>query len=194
MEQLRVLTADRIREFHKEMYQPKNLCLVLTGEVDHDELLQILNDFEDTIIEDVPSIDAPFKRPWTESKPTPPIAKTILETVQFPEEDESMGEVLVGYLGPSCNDHLSVAALGILLIYLCGSSISVLENTLVEKESLCSMITYTVETRLDMAVWFTMNAVEAEKLQMVYQRLIDLLQETASNQLDMSYLNDCIKR
>jgi Zn-dependent M16 (insulinase) family peptidase len=194
MEQLRVLTADRIREFHKEMYQPKNLCLVLTGEVNHGELLQILNDFEDTILEDVPSLDAPFKRPWTDSKPTPPIAKTILETVQFPEEDESMGEVLVGYLGPSCNDHLSLAALGILLIYLCGSSISVLENTLVEKENLCSMITYTVETRLDMAIWFTMNAVETDKLQMVHQRLIDLLKETAGKELDMTYLNDCIKR
>lgn len=194
MDQLRVLTADRIRAFHKEMYQPKNLCLVLTGEVNHHELLQILNDFEDTIIDDVPTMDAPFKRPWTESEPTPPIAKTVLETVQFPEEDESMGEVLVGYLGPHCNDHLSVAALGILLIYLCGSSISVLENTLVEKENLCSMITYTVETRPDMAVWFTMNAVETEQLQAVHRRLLDLLKETNQKSLDMSYLSDCIKR
>lgn len=32
MEHLRVLTADRIRQFHKEMYQPKNLCL---GEYTH---------------------------------------------------------------------------------------------------------------------------------------------------------------
>ena len=194
MEQLRVLTADRIREFHKEMYQPKNLCLVLTGEVNHEELLHILNDFEDTIIDDVPAMDAPFQRPWTESKPTPPLAKTIVETVQFPEEDESMGEVLVGYLGPTCNDHLATAALGILLIYLCGSSISVLENTLVEKESLCSMIYYSTDTRPDMAVWFTLSAVETEKLQTVQQRLIDLLKETASKELNMSYMSDCIKR
>ena len=85
MEQLRVLTADRIREFHKEMYQPKNLCLVLTGEVNHHELLQILDDFEETIVDDVPSPKAPFKRPWTESKPAPPLEKTTIETVQFPE-------------------------------------------------------------------------------------------------------------
>ena len=194
MEQLRVLTADRIREFHKEMYQPKNLCLVLTGEVNHEELLHILNDFEDTIIDDVPAVDAPFQRPWTGSKPTPPLAKTIVETVQFPEEDESMGEVLVGYLGPPCNDHLATAALGILLIYLCGSSISVLENTLVEKENLCSMIYYSTDCRPDMAVWFTMSAVETEKLQTVQQRLIDLLKETASKELNMSYMSDCIKR
>jgi Zn-dependent M16 (insulinase) family peptidase len=62
MQNLRVLTAERIREFHREMYQPKNLCLVLVGEVDQDNLLQILDDFEDTIIKDIPPPDAPFKR------------------------------------------------------------------------------------------------------------------------------------
>jgi len=53
MENLRVLTADRIRAFHKEMYQPKNLCLVLVGEVDENHLLQILDDFEDGILGDI---------------------------------------------------------------------------------------------------------------------------------------------
>jgi Zn-dependent M16 (insulinase) family peptidase len=62
MEQLRVLTADRIRAFHKEMYQPKNLCLVLVGEVDHDNLLDILDDFESSILDDIPPPEAPFKR------------------------------------------------------------------------------------------------------------------------------------
>ena len=194
MEQLRVLTADRIREFHKEMYQPKNLCLVLTGEVNHGELLQILDDFEETIIDDVPSLDAPFKRPWTESKSTPPLEKTVVETVKFPEEDESMGEVLVGFFGPDCCDHLSCTGLGILLIYLCGSSISVLENTLVEKEQLCSMVYYNTEYRPDLAIWFSLSAVETEKLAEVEQRLIELLKETAAKQLDMKYMHDCIKR
>lgn len=194
MEQLRVLTADRIRDFHKEMYQPKNLCLVLTGEVDHEDLFQILDDFEGTILDDVPSFDAPFKRPWTESKRAPPLSKTTIETVKFPEEDESMGEVLVGFFGPDVNDQKEGAALGILLIYLCGSSISVLENTLVEKEQICSMVFYSTEARPNIAVWFQMSAVETEKLATVEQRLIELLKETADNELDMSYMHDCIKR
>lgn len=62
MENLRVLTADRIREFHKEMYQPKNLCLVLIGEVDQDNLLEILDEFEGGILDDIPSVDTAFKR------------------------------------------------------------------------------------------------------------------------------------
>ena len=194
MEQLRVLTADRIREFHKKMYQPKNLCLVLTGEVSHGELLRILDDFEETILDDVPAIDAPFQRPWTESKPTSPLQKTVVESVKFPEEDESMGEVLVGFLGPQCNDHMGCAALGILLIYLCGSSISVLENTLVEKEQLCSMVWYSTDYRPTVTIWFSLSAVETERLAEVQQRLVALLKETAAKELDMNYMHDCIKR
>jgi Zn-dependent M16 (insulinase) family peptidase len=62
MENLRVLTPERIRAFHKEMYQPKNLCLVLIGEIDQRELLGILDTFEESIMTDIPSPTAPFKR------------------------------------------------------------------------------------------------------------------------------------
>lgn len=62
MEALRVLTADRIREFHKEMYQPKNLCLVIIGEVAHDELLNILDDFETSVMADIPDPNTAWRR------------------------------------------------------------------------------------------------------------------------------------
>lgn len=194
MEQLRVLTADRIREFHKEMYQPKNLCLVITGEVDHTQLLQILDDFEETILDDVPAIDAPFKRPWVESKRAPKLEKTTVETVHFPEEDESMGEVLVAFFGPDVNDTTGSAAFGILLLYLCGSSISILENTLVEKEQLCSMVYYQTQSRMDIMTWFQMSSVETAKLSQVEERFNELLKDTVSKELDMSYMHDCLKR
>ena len=107
MENLRILTADRIREFHREMYQPKNLCLVIMGEVDHNDLLDIVDRFESSIIDDIPKPDAPFKRPWIETSQAPPLGKTIVETVEFPEEDESIGEIAVRFLGPNCNDVVS---------------------------------------------------------------------------------------
>src|SRR5690348_12944905 len=104
MEALRVLTAERIRQFHRDMYQPKNLRLVLIGEVDHASLLEILDKFEDDISDSVPSYNAPFKRPWVESKLTPALSKTVVETVEFPEEDESTGEIQIAFLGPEATD------------------------------------------------------------------------------------------
>lgn len=100
MEQLRVLTAERIRDFHKEMYQPKNLCVIIIGAVNHENLLDVLDKFEDTIVDDVPEYDAPFTRPWVQSKQAPALGKTSTETVEFPEEDESMGEISESF--PRC--------------------------------------------------------------------------------------------
>ena len=106
MEQLRVLTPDRIREFHREMYQPKNLCLVITGEVNHDHLLEILDNFESTILDVIPSPESEFKRPWIDSTQVPAIQKSVVKSVYFPEEDESFGEIEIRFLGPDSTDSL----------------------------------------------------------------------------------------
>lgn len=106
MDSLRVLTADRIREYHREMYQPKNLCLIIMGDVDHVNLLNVLDRFESTILEDVPSLNVPFKRPWLDSRQAPVLADSVTDCVAFPEEDESFGEILISFLGPSSTDKL----------------------------------------------------------------------------------------
>ena len=105
MEQLRVLTAQRIRDFHKEMYQPKNLCLIIVGAVDHANLLDVVDTFESTIQDEVPKPEAPFRRPWVYGRPTPPL-ELITEIVHFPEEDETMGEILISFFGPFYDDNL----------------------------------------------------------------------------------------
>ncbi|KIN03849.1 hypothetical protein OIDMADRAFT_158735 [Oidiodendron maius Zn] len=191
---LRVLTADRIREFHKEMYQPKNLCLVLVGEVDQEHMLQILDKFEEGILDDIPRPDAPFKRPWVESAQPPAIDRTVIEEVQFPEEDESTGEVLIALFGPNCNDSVATAALNVLLTYLAGSSVSILENIMVEKEELASSVGYWWDSRPNSVIWFQPSGVAAENLAHVEKRLFELLNDVASSPLNMEYLLDCVKR
>lgn len=193
-EALRVLTAERIRRFHKDMYQPKNLRLVLIGEVDHSNLLDILDKFEDDIVDSVPTYDAPFKRPWVESKLTPPLNKTIVDTVEFPEEDESTGEIQIAFLGPEATDDKSETVLNTLLMYLAGSSVSILVNTLVEKEHLASMVYFWVKSHYHQLIHFTLTSVATEKLADVEKRFFEVLKDHASRPLDMDYLKDCLHR
>jgi Zn-dependent M16 (insulinase) family peptidase len=194
MENLRVLTAERIRQFHQDMYQPKNIRLILIGEVDHENLLDIMDKFEDEIIDRVPSYDAPFKRPWVESKRTPPLSKTIVDTIEFPEEDESTGEVQIAFLGPEATDDEAETAIHVLLTYLAGSSVSVLVNTLVEKEHLASEIYFWIKEHYDLVLWVTLTAVETEKLADAEKRFFEVLEEHASKPLDMGYMHDCLHR
>ncbi|KAI0157608.1 Metalloenzyme, LuxS/M16 peptidase-like protein [Xylariaceae sp. FL1272] len=194
MEALRVLTPQKIRDFHRTMYQPRNMCVIIVGEVDHEDLLQILDDFEESVIEDIPPVDAPFQRPWIESAQPPPLTETVVETVEFPEEDESVGDITVAYFGPNCTNLVETTALNILLTYLCGSSVAVLENVLVEKEALASSISNWWDSRPNSVIWFSPTGVATEQLEFVEQRLISLLKEVASKPLDMDYMNECIQR
>ncbi|KAH6009352.1 hypothetical protein HBI84_049380 [Parastagonospora nodorum] len=194
MKALRVLPAERIRQFHRDMYQPKNIRLVLIGEVEHTNLLSILDKFEDSIIDKVPAYDAPFKRPWVESKRTPPLSKTVVDTVEFPEEDESTGEIQIAFLGPESMDDTAETAINTLLYYLAGSSVSVLVNTLVEKENLASQIYFYTKGHYDMIIWWTISSVETSKLAEVEKRFFEVLKDHASRPLDISYLKDCLHR
>ncbi|KAI1639667.1 zinc metalloprotease [Biscogniauxia mediterranea] len=194
MEALRVLTPEKIRDFHRTMYQPRNMCVIVIGEVDHNNLLEILETFEDSIKDDIPPLDAPFRRPWIESAQPPPLKTTTIETIEFPEEDESTGDMIVGFFGPNCIDMVEASALNILLTYLCGSSVAVLENVMVEKEELASSVAYWLDSRPNNVIWFQPTGVATEKLAFVEQRLISLLKEVASKPLDMAYMNECIQR
>ncbi|CCF37671.1 peptidase M16 inactive domain-containing protein [Colletotrichum higginsianum] len=193
-EALRVLTPDRIRQFHRDMYQPRNLAVVIIGEADHSNLLQILDEFEESIKDDLPPLDSPFKRPWIDSAQPPALNETIITTAEFPEEDESVGEITIAFFGPSCTDIIETSALNVLLTYLCGSSVSILENVIVEKEELASSVSYWWDARPNSVIWFQPTGVETEKLEFVEKRVIDLLKEVASKPLDMEYLTSCIHR
>ncbi|KAI9930922.1 hypothetical protein MW887_010573 [Aspergillus wentii] len=194
MEQLRVLTAERIRAFHREMYQPKNLCLIITGEVDHANMLETLDKFEDTILDVIPSPESPFKRPWVDSNQAPALEKSIIKTVEFPEEDESFGEIEIRFLGPDCTDPVQTGALNVALLYLAGSSASLLENVLVEKEQVASAVYYLTEDHPSVEIRFTLTSVETEKLAQVEQRFFEVLKDAMSKEIDMKYLQECIDR
>jgi len=105
-----------------------------------------------------------------------------------------MGDILIAMFGPNCNDPLLNAALNTLLTYLAGSSVSVLENIMVEKEELASSIGYYWDARPNIVIWFQPSGVATEKLAYVEQRLFEILKDVASKPLDMQYMLDCIRR
>ncbi|POS87295.1 hypothetical protein EPUL_002276 [Erysiphe pulchra] len=194
MENLRILTPERIRLFHKEMYQPKNLCLVLVGEINQGHLFEILDKFEEGILNDIPPPEKPFRRPWIDSPQPPPIKETIIKTISFPEEDESSGEILIALFGPDCNDELSFTAIDVILVYLVGSSASIIENLIVEQERLASSVTYNIDSRPNTVIWFQASGVATEKLAIVEKRIFELIKEVFSNPLNKEYMLECVRR
>lgn len=74
-----------------------------------------------------------MERPWF-TRPIPPIVSSVEEIVEFPDEDESIGEVMIAWRGPEFSEFLEKKATEVLLEYLSDSSVSILSQHMVEIE------------------------------------------------------------
>ena len=87
-----------------------------------------------------------------------------------------------------------MTALTVLLTYLAGSSASLLENTLVEREQIASAVYYDLEYRPDTVIRFLLSSVDTDKLRQVETRFFEVLRDATQKSLDMVYMKDCIQR
>ena len=103
-----------VRDYHKQYYVPHNLSLIITGKMSKGtpSILSVLQEqVEPSIVahgQNHGSKPAGWKRPFLEtpSANRPPIAKSHQETATFPEKDESLGELVISYLGPPPSEFL----------------------------------------------------------------------------------------
>ncbi|KAK7205681.1 Metalloenzyme, LuxS/M16 peptidase-like protein [Myxozyma melibiosi] len=193
---LRVLTNDRIRQFYEALYRPDNLCLIIVGSVDADELLETVAEFDATL----PDLDPASKkpRPFVDSPPVPRLQQTTVKLVDFPDKDESSGHVLISFQGPPATDVLTNTALHVLLTYLTESDVSLLRKKLVEIEvPLATEIESYTEDFIDTELDLWLRNVPTSKLELVHATLFDVLREhadAARNEFDLGRMRDVIRR
>lgn len=189
--ELRKLTNDKIRDFHKSMYRPDNLCVVITGSVEQNELLNIMTEFDDTLNE---LSLTPLKRPFLDSPHDLPLTQDIVKTVEFPDEDESMGELMLGWIGPECDRTLENLAVYMVGAYLSDSPISVLTKNLVEIEDpLATDITYGTDDFVRTGLNLTVSGVPTASLKEVDEKIKSLLKkQTRLECFDLTYMKQVI--
>ncbi|KAI0639791.1 Metalloenzyme, LuxS/M16 peptidase-like protein [Trametes polyzona] len=204
MEALRVLTVEQIRKYHHTYYVPHNLTLIVTGKLASGtaSLLDVVqNQVEPSIVAHGQNqgIKPPgWKRPFVEtaSAQRKPIAETVKETVEFPEKDESVGELQIGFLGPPPTAFLERKALDILGTYLTSSAVAPLNKEFVEIENpLCTYIYFAEDTRatyVDLPVY--VGSVPTEHLDTFDERLKASLRRIAEEGLDMGRMAMVLSR
>lgn len=103
-----------VRQYHATYYVPHNLSLVVAGKLTGgtESLLSVVqNEVEPSLIkhgQNKGPRPSGWKRPFLETASARrfPIKEPIDATVEFPEKDESMGELLINYMGPAPDDWL----------------------------------------------------------------------------------------
>ncbi|ORX55668.1 hypothetical protein DM01DRAFT_1335062 [Hesseltinella vesiculosa] len=194
MERLRELSVEKIRGYHQNYYRSDNLCLIITGKVDEQELMDALAPVEANILSKGPL--PPMDRPWFQTGNFPSLTANVEETVLFPDEDESMGTVLIAWNGPSCHDFLTLHAIEVLNTYLTDSPVSVLQKEFVEIEvPLCTDVEFHVSDHLRTTLVFTATSVPMEDIEDMPGRFFTTLQQLVdTNDIDMERMATVIDK
>eukprot|EP00112_Aurelia_sp_Birch-Aquarium-sp1_P017903 Seg42.13_Seg42.8 transcript_id=Seg42.13_Seg42.8/GoldUCD/mRNA.D3Y31 product="putative protein C05D11.1" protein_id=Seg42.13_Seg42.8/GoldUCD/D3Y31 len=184
---------EKVCNYHSAYYRPDNLCLVITGQVKADEVLKVVNEYEERILAKGKLPE--FTRPW--QTPVPQLPDSLERVVQFPTEDESNGMFVIAWRGPHVQEYYDLAALDILMQYLTDTSAAPLQKELVEIEDpFCSDIDYSEMENLETSFYLKASGVPKEKLSLVKERIEKVLDEIASGKavIDMERMNTVIHR
>ncbi|KAJ8084110.1 hypothetical protein PM082_002877 [Marasmius tenuissimus] len=204
MEALRVLTVKQIRDYHASYYVPHNLALIVAGKLSSgtSSLLKVVQEqVEPSLIahgQNKGPRPEGWKRPFVEtpSAKRPPFAKSIQENVEFPDQDESMGEVIINFLGPAPNEFLERKALDIISTYLTSSAAAPLNKEFIEIESpLCSYIYFAEDTRATRVYLpIYVGSVPTEHLKTFNEKLKASLERIVKEGIDMDRMKMIINR
>ncbi|KAF9918748.1 hypothetical protein BX616_006122 [Lobosporangium transversale] len=193
MANLRSLKAEKIRQYHRDYYRPDNLCLIISGRVDHQKLLDALGPVEERILSKGPL--PPMKRPWVDSPQAPLLNETTKTTVTFPSEDEDMGEVAINWFGPPITDFLTFQALDILETYLTDSAVAILKKEMVEIEDpYCTSVDFQTQHRIRAEIHLSFENVPTEKLEEVEPKFFSIIEKIVQDGFDMDRMAAVIKR
>lgn len=187
--ELRTLTNDKIRKFHELMYRPDNLAVVITGTLDVEELLEVMEKFDEHL---APISNKP--RPFVDSKEDLPLKETLVVKTEFPLKDESMGELLISWIGPKSTDTLVNLAVDMVGTFFTDSAISLFTKTLVEiDEPYATDVDYSTDDYFRTVLNFTVNGIPTEKLFEVDCIIKDLVfRQTKPENIDVTYLREII--
>ncbi|CAY86191.1 EC1118_1O4_0705p [Saccharomyces cerevisiae EC1118] len=189
---LRTLTNDEIRQFHKSLYSSDNLCVIVCGNVPTDELLTVMEEWDNKLPE-IPS-NIPKKRPFLDNKLShiPQSRDKVTEsTVEFPELDESQGELLFSWIGVPYSDFRNDLAVDVLLDYFTDSALAVFTRELVEIDDPMANSTdcwtdYFMRTIIDLRI----QGVPTEKIAATKTKVLEILK---THTIDLSRVRQVVE-
>lgn len=175
-ENLKDLTNEEIKKFHKDLYSPANLCVIVSGNVPETELLNIIETWDQTL----PILEnGSHKRPFIDSEPSQipnKRSQTTESTVYFPEMDESQSEILFSWIGCNFLDYVDDLALSLLLDYFTETAIAPFNKLLVEiDDPYANSTDYWTDDFMKTIINIGIHGVPTEKLLETRDKVLEIL-------------------
>lgn len=169
------------------------MTVLITGQVSIQEIAKVLAPLEQRIQSDGPR--SPLIRPWT--TPVPPLAQSQNIRIAYPSDEEDAGLVIVAWRGPMCTvDNLKLTACAVLMRYLADTSVSPLQREFVEiADPYASQVSFTITENLESLLYFTLENVPMEKIDLVDEKMRGILVNIANGRCFCCFksnINECV--
>ncbi|CAH1389034.1 unnamed protein product [Nezara viridula] len=188
-------TNEKVRDYHKKFYRPENLYLIIVGNIKPSQILDALKPFEERILSKGTRQDA-FIRPW--QTPVLPLTSSIDINVPYPNDEEDIGLVYMGWRGPSAvNDFYRMTACSILLKYLTDTTVSPLPKEFVDvPDPYASKVWFSMSENSESLLLLNFDNVPIGKIHQVKPKLDSVLSSILNSEkpIDMKRLSTVINR
>ncbi|KAK5978375.1 hypothetical protein GCK32_003915, partial [Trichostrongylus colubriformis] len=160
----------RVRNFHKKYYHLSNMMVTVSGRVDHERLLKIIETTEEEHLSEIP---ASFQRPFMSHK-LKPMAESSVHRVVCPSDDESRGSVEISWFGHRPTDFQEKVAFDVLFDYMSNTPVSPLQREfiLIEKP-LASQVYFHVSEQTTCLIQLTFSGVPTKRLDDVNRKFME---------------------
>lgn len=187
---LRQLSNDEIRAFHKQAYSADNLCLIISGNVPEKELLSIVQEWDDILPAFKPKNR---KRPFIDNEASQipeKLAQAAESVVEFPELDESLGELLFSWIGESYHSYLDDLAVTMILEYLTETALAPFTKQLIEiDDPYANSADYWTDDFMRTIVNLGIHSVPTERLDETKNKVLEIL---SSHEIDVDRMRKVV--
>ena len=222
MSALRVLTIDEIRSYHQKYYAPHNAVVVVCGPLERKALLDSIAPVEENLVKSKIAFGKTgpegWKRPFLETpSATAPVIdgskrhlpglddadedarpdpKRRRAFVDFPEKDESMGEVEITWLGPKIDQWLENEAISVLSTYLTDTAVSPVHQAFIERDDpYCTDVSFGSSDKVGTSTLYGyFSSVPTERLDDLDGELVKVFEKVTQEGIDMSRMATIIRR
>lgn len=195
MSNLRTSTNnEKVRAYHAGFYRPDNLHVIITGQIEPEDIFKALEPIEDKIMSkgELPA----FGRPW--QTPVAPLAESKNVRIVYPADEEDCGLVNVAWRGPKAtNEYEELTACSVLLRYLSDTSVSPLQREFVEIENpFASRVGYNIAENSESLLYISFENVPLDKVDAIHGKLKQVLEKLGKREekIDMKRMESVLER
>lgn len=195
MSNLRTSTNnEKVRAYHARFYRPDNLHVIITGQIEPEDIFKALEPIEDKIISkgELPA----FCRPW--QTPVAPLSESKNVKIVYPADEEDCGLVNVAWRGPKAtNEYEELTACSVLLRYLSDTSVSPLQREFVEIEHpYASKVGYNIAENSESMLYISFENVPLDRVDAIHEKLKQVLEKLGKEEeeIDMKRMESVLER